>query len=261
VFTRAALVASRSFGRPPMVLKDPRLCITLPFWRKVLEPEPCAVLILRDPLEAALSLSARHDDIPVSLGLAMWDRYVRQAVAALEGLPVFAIDYASAFNDPRVFIGEIVTFLNACGISVSSDRLVSAAGVLDDGLRYQRVDTGTDTTLATEERPLLEVLRRSLGPHERWSPPELPDEPSWVGDVIELTAAGLAVTASLHGALSELKWIKASRLFRATKTVWRLTGTGPVLSPAPNGPIGGPASTKSHHPSSVGPEAQGLPAD
>ena len=46
----------REFRDPHMVLKDPRLCITLPFWRQVFDHEPVAVLVLRDPLDVARSL-------------------------------------------------------------------------------------------------------------------------------------------------------------------------------------------------------------
>ena len=48
--------------------------------------------------------------------------------------------------------------------------------------------------------------------------------------MIELTKAGQAVLAALHCTQSELKWIEASRLFRATQMVWRATGRGPVAA-------------------------------
>jgi hypothetical protein len=69
-----------------------------------------------------------------------------------------------------------------------------------------------------------------LGAHESWSAPELPEEPIWVEDVISLSWAGQAVTAAMLSAQHELKWVKKSRLFRATHALWRMTGTGPVLS-------------------------------
>ena len=66
--------ATTYVGKPRMV-KDPRLCVTLPFWRDVLPKSTAAVFVLRDPVRVARSLEAR-DDIPMTLALAVWDRYV-----------------------------------------------------------------------------------------------------------------------------------------------------------------------------------------
>jgi hypothetical protein len=222
-----------------MVLKDPRLCITLPFWRTVLKFEPCAVFVLRDPLEVALSLSARHGGMPLTLGLAIWDRYVRQAVTAMANMPVFAIEYPSLIEEPRRRIGELVAFLADCGIEVPNENVSSAFGILEPGLRYQRADGDDHPTLADEERNVLKVLRSSLGSHTSWSPPELGEEPSWVDDVIELTKA-------LHFAQSDLKLMETSRLFRATQAFWRLTGRGPVFSVRTTPPGGVGVITSGH---------------
>ena len=74
----------------PIVVKDPRMCLTLSFWRKAL-PQPLAALfVLRDPLSVARSLQAR-DGLPMSLGLALWDRYVRSASLGLAGMPTLVI--------------------------------------------------------------------------------------------------------------------------------------------------------------------------
>ena len=55
--------AGRAFAKflpsPPMVWKDPRNCITLPFWRTVVAEPLAAVFVYRDPLEVARSLQAR----------------------------------------------------------------------------------------------------------------------------------------------------------------------------------------------------------
>jgi hypothetical protein len=245
----ATQLARTAFARSPMVLKDPRLCITLPFWRTVLEHEPCAVFVFRDPLEVALSLRARHSDLPLTLGLALWDRYVRHAASALAGMPVFAVEYPSMFGEPGRGIGDLVAFLADCGIHVPSENIASASGILEPGLRYQRADGDEPASLADQVRPLLEALRTSLGAHERWSPPELPAELSWVEDVIELTRAGQAVAAALQFAQWEYKMIEASRLMRATQALWRVTGRGPVLSvlpPLAEGTIGSGVATNGH---------------
>ena len=225
---QAAELAASTFGRPPVVMKDPRLCLTLPLWRAVLSSEPIAVLIFRDPLEVALSLQGR-DGFPLTLGLALWHRYVRQSMASLIGLPVLVAEYAKALDEPQRWVSDLVAFLGANGITVGESRSDQAARVLARELRHHRASTSY-VTLESEQQPLLEILRGSLGVHDQWSVPDLPAEPSWVEDVIGLTWAGQAVTVAMQSAQRELKWVKRSRLFRATSTLWRITGTGPVLS-------------------------------
>lgn len=227
---RAEEIAARCFARPPMVLKDPRFCITLPLWRKVLAPQPCAVLIVRDPLDVAKSLQVR-DRFPLTLGLAIWARYIHQSMKTLAGMPVFALEYGSIFEDPQSRIGELAEFLNSCGVDVSATGVQSAANVFKQDLRHHH---NREADYPEHHRQLLQVLARSYGAHDQWSPPVLPDEPQWVSDVVSLSAAGQAVAAGLQMAQAELKWIKRSRLFRTSRAYWRVTGTGPVLSSAPD---------------------------
>ncbi|MEN8130552.1 MAG: hypothetical protein ABFS45_10240 [Pseudomonadota bacterium] len=63
------------------VIKDPRVCRLVPFWRDVLMEfgaEPSFILPLRNPLEVAASLKMR-DGIPVGKGLLIWLRHVLDA--------------------------------------------------------------------------------------------------------------------------------------------------------------------------------------
>jgi hypothetical protein len=57
-----------------------------------------------------------------------------------------------------------------------------------------------------------------------------------VDDIIRLAAAGEMVTYANGAAQRELKWIKRSRLFAATRYIWRVTSSGPALSTVPDRP-------------------------
>jgi hypothetical protein len=232
--SRAAELAQSMFERQPAVMKDPRLCLTLPLWRTVLSAEPVAVLVFRDPVEVALSLQDR-DGFPLTLGLALWHRYVRHSLVSLAGLPVLVVEYARLLDEPRDWVDNLSTFLADHGITPAAYRADDATDVVARGLRHYSEDLPA-LSLRVEVQPLLEILRDHVGPHEKWSTPALPDEPAWVEDVIGLTWAGQAVTAAMQGAQDELKWVKKSRLFRATTALWRMTGTGPVLSANADGP-------------------------
>jgi len=239
--SQAAKLAESTFAPLPVVMKDPRLCLTLPLWRAVMTSEPVAVLVFRDPLEVAHSLQKR-DGFPLTLGLALWHRYVRQSLVSLEGLPVLVVEYARALDDPRRWVNDLVAFLADNGITPGTNRLEQAVGVLEGDLRHHRKPS-VHVTLDSLQQPLLDLLRDSLGVHDEWSTPELPDEPSWVEDVISLFMAGQAATAAMQAAQRELRWVKKSRLFRATSALWRVTGTGPVLSPVNDDPdAAGPIS-------------------
>ncbi len=57
---RPETVARRAFPDPgPIVWKDPRLCLLLPYWRRFLPGPHAAVLIWRSPLAVARSLQRR----------------------------------------------------------------------------------------------------------------------------------------------------------------------------------------------------------
>lgn len=82
----------------PWVIKDPRLCLLFPIWREILE-RPFCVLIYREPLPVARSLAAR-DGIPVPYGIALWEKYIREALASSQGLPRVLISYRELMADP-----------------------------------------------------------------------------------------------------------------------------------------------------------------
>src|SRR5215218_2639823 len=78
-----------SYG--PWVIKDPRLCLLLPFWRDLLE-RPLCILVHRNPLSVARSL-ARRDGLPILVGIALWEYYNLAALAASQGLPRVLVGY------------------------------------------------------------------------------------------------------------------------------------------------------------------------
>lgn len=72
------------------VVKDPRLCLTLPLWKEVVHP--ACIYVHRDPLQVARSLAAR-DRMPINAGLALWEVYARHALREMAELDLLVIDH------------------------------------------------------------------------------------------------------------------------------------------------------------------------
>ena len=87
---RARAVLTSEFGDSRLfVLKDPRICRLLQFWKEALDRIGAVTVValpVRNPLEVAASLRAR-DAIDPSIGVLMWLRNVLDAEASSRGLP------------------------------------------------------------------------------------------------------------------------------------------------------------------------------
>ena len=216
-------LTSTSDGRP-LVLKDPRLCITLPLWRTALPAPLATIFVLRDPLEVARSLQAR-DELPIVLGLALWDRYVRSAALSLEGSPTLVVDYAAMMADPVKWSEVVCGYLEELGIRLDPDSRGAAVKFLDARLRHQESDRADYEPLIGAHREVHAILAERAGAHTTWKPPELPPAPPWADYVLQLRRE---MVVARH----ELYWTKSSRVFRAASAVWRLMGSGPRPSSA-----------------------------
>ncbi|NVO29168.1 hypothetical protein HJ526_17220 [Donghicola sp. C2-DW-16] len=102
-------VLQNEFGNMPIcVLKDPRICRLMPFWKQVFEREglhPTYLLIHRNPIEVANSLH-RREGWPMSTGFLLWLRHVLEAEAGSRGAARSFANYESLLADWRSVIGK-----------------------------------------------------------------------------------------------------------------------------------------------------------
>src|SRR5689334_9766656 len=94
--------------------KDPRTCLTFPFWAKLVEGHAVLVLVHRNPLEVAASLGAR-DGLSAAAALALWERYTRGALDSACGRPVFVVSYERLVDDPIESCNRLDEFLQTHG--------------------------------------------------------------------------------------------------------------------------------------------------
>lgn len=215
---------------PSWVWKDPRNCILLPFWLHALpSPHPSIVLLLRHPLEICDSL-ARRNNFTIPMSLALWERYLRQAMANIKGLPVLVTTYDDLTTDPLGWSERVGTFLGASGTPVSEgwDRRAVAAFV-SERLRHS-VHSGSevaaDAQLSAEQRELAAVVEDVVGSHAAFSPPRLPPETATTAVLFDELRATYGLT---HGGGAALNGAPSGITIFQPETTQRTT-TRPVVS-------------------------------
>lgn len=160
------------------VAKDPRICVTLPFWRRALDRPLAAVLVLRSPLEIAASHATR-DGLPARFGLALWERYMHHALRGLVGMPVHVTRYDDLLDDPLRWTAEAGAFLRAQGVDAAA---ADPRGVVDPSLKHE--SSGVGEIMSSSQRELAALLD-ALASSSSFQLPQLPAETAANGPMFE----------------------------------------------------------------------------
>ncbi len=162
-----SIPASRAFPKPgPVVWKDPRTCLLLPYWRAHLPTPMAAVFIWRWPLSVARSLQAR-DRLHLADGVALWERYNRSALEGLVGIDTFVIRFEDIVEAPSEQLGAIATWLRHLPQFAEHSRswdLAGAVASISPELQRQQSEADEDLLLP-EQRELVRFLAALEGPH------------------------------------------------------------------------------------------------
>jgi len=162
-----AVAASKAFPNAgPIVWKDPRSCLLLPYLLAHLPKPVAAVFIWRSPLSVAHSLRAR-DALHLADGVALWERYNRSGLAGLVGVDTFVTRYESILEDPLGKLGELAAWLGDLPqFAAHAPRwdVDNAAASISPQLRRQQAP-GDSELLLDEHRRLVEHLESLDGPH------------------------------------------------------------------------------------------------
>lgn len=106
------------FGeRGDWAIKDPRMCLVLPAWRSRFS-SPLAVLVVRDPIEVAISLNTRNQ-MPLTVGIALCEFYMKSALRHSRGMPRVLVDYNALLLNPEREISRLQEKLALHGVAVS----------------------------------------------------------------------------------------------------------------------------------------------
>ena len=95
------------------VIKEPRMGLTLPFWRPHFQ-RPAMVWIQRHPLEVALSLQ-RRNGFPFAFGLALWEWYTVQIGSLVRHEHPIIVQHAPFMRHPEAQLEALVGHLVQLG--------------------------------------------------------------------------------------------------------------------------------------------------
>jgi len=180
----------QSYPEEPWVWKDPRNCIMLPFWRRLLDRDPVVVLALRNLHDVCRSLNARNG-FSLEWSLAMCERYLGHALRALDGMPVVVTRYEQLVDDPRSWIESTADALSTLGVRATRPPAAEVAAFVRSDLRHSRHEDETmrDLPLTPSQRTLVDTSFGLHGPYRSF--PRLP-----------IPAESASTTAALGGAES-----------------------------------------------------------
>ncbi|GAB6124833.1 glycosyltransferase [Humidesulfovibrio idahonensis] len=126
---RAERLLDNFNSEPDWLLKDPRLCLTLPVWLQ-LAPRPVIVHAVRHPLRVALSLH-RRDRLPLHHGLALWEHYTAAALRNSQGLPCLFVEFQALAQSYPSEMARILGYLRSHGAAVSAPDEAAVSAFLD----------------------------------------------------------------------------------------------------------------------------------
>jgi len=110
---QACVLVATLESESPWFVKDPRICLLLPLWQKVLK-SPFFVLVSRNPIEIALSLRVRNL-FPINYSLALWEHYMLSALRDIQGSPAIIISHSRLLADPLSETTTVFNVLQALG--------------------------------------------------------------------------------------------------------------------------------------------------
>src|SRR6516165_39889 len=149
--------AGRSWG-----WKDPRNCLTLPFWYELL-PDLRVIACVRNPLDVASSLHKRGMS-SYGFGLTLWQTYNERLVCAVPRDRRIVVHYNKLLADFRSELRRILAYVE---LPASDDQLRSAGEAVKANLRHHSFSI--DDLVAANVAPAIIDLYERLSEESGWS--------------------------------------------------------------------------------------------
>lgn len=145
----------------PWLVKDPRLCLLLPWWLDQ-APDAACVVVVRDPREITASLIETDRGIYTShFLLALWEKYLRGLLATLHGRRALFVAYEHLLSEPQGQCVRILDGMRTLGISGLHGANAQISQFLDTTLRRSR--PGSHVRMSEQQTALYAWLRMHAG--------------------------------------------------------------------------------------------------
>ena len=108
---KAQALIQEEFGARPWGWKDPRTCLTLPFWQRLL-PKMGYVICLRNPVDVAHSLE-RRNGFSYQKSADLWLTYIKSALGHTTGQSRLLLFYEDFMANWRQELQRLARFLGA----------------------------------------------------------------------------------------------------------------------------------------------------
>jgi hypothetical protein len=116
--------------------KDPRTCLTVPFWQGIL-PSMEYVICVRHPLAVARSLRER-DGVSLGQGVYLWLEYLTSALRHTAGQPRILVCYDHLLDDGPREVERLARFLGRPRLAKQRALRGAAQRCIDQKLRHHR---------------------------------------------------------------------------------------------------------------------------
>ena len=188
--------------------KDPRNCLTFPFWKRLL-PGLRTVWMVRNPLEVAYSMRERNGT-SYALGLRLWEIYNRRLLLHTQPSERIVTHYQTFFEEPEAELRRIAAFAD-----LPETEIVAAAALVAVSRRHtsftleQLIDAGVSEQLVALYRSLLAEAAGSRSARARKTSPTgsgRQDALQGVGNQINL---GIAEAETVR---RELAWRRGAEI-------------------------------------------------
>jgi glycosyltransferase involved in cell wall biosynthesis len=163
----ARAIIDTDFGKTPRwSWKDPRACLTLPFWQGVMPPMRY-VITLRNPMDVAQSL-AKRDGFAVEKGVDLWLAHVHAALAQTAGQPRALFFYDDFLEDWESELERLSSFVGSKHEHLENNCRAEVRSFVDEELRHHRtslLDAVRDPRLSFPSKSFYLALRLSVSDH------------------------------------------------------------------------------------------------
>ncbi len=208
----ASAAFRRNFPSRPWLWKDPRLCLLLPYWERLLAVRPMIVLVVRNPLETADSL-ARRDRFHPAHSVALWECYHRAALRSAAGHWVLPTTYERVLADPVAWLAAARERFADAGLQLN-DPGDAAAEFADRSFRHSAYDSDDlrrSSSVSDEQQRLYEQSCALTDCVTDFEPPDLPPPTGWAAALLAERRTARAQARRWRNAANAPLWRRALR--------------------------------------------------